>query len=279
MDRSLLVSICPSFSGTFLLSGASGVKVQISAAPPGATDGAKRPTPLWLRSGGGSVPVASNSVSSGLGFFSSAPLTSAAVPAGEGTAPSAGPPAGPSMPMRQRESASGSSPGSSVAGGGTRGQIKFSMKSSNKLHGLRGTPASRAAAAAAAKANGAPAAGKKVQPADVDGDKGPLNGEEQKGMQAQRQPTLEPAQSFQTPQSEAATAAAPEAPAAAPAAGAELIPQAHPPAVAEEAPRVFIARLGREFTLEEAVEYQLDMSIEEHEASSLSTSCLAQCPF
>lgn len=243
--------------------GASGVKVHISAAPPGATDGAKRPTPLWLRSGGGSVPAASNSVSSGLGSFPSAPPSSAPVPANEATAPSAGPSGGPSGPKRQRESASGSSPGSSVTGGGTRGQIKFSMKSSNKLHGLRGTPASRAAAAAAAaKANGTAAVGKRVQPTRVDFEEGPLNGQEPKGTQAQQQLTRESAQPLQSPQSEAATAPATTA---APASGAELTPQSPPPVVAEEAPRVFIARLGREFTLEEAVEYQLEMSIEEHE--------------
>ncbi|OEH80287.1 general transcription factor [Cyclospora cayetanensis] len=67
---------------------------------------------------------------------------------------------------------------------------------------------------------------------------------------------------------ESASGSSPEA--------SERLEEAPGAAVAEEAPRVFIARLGRDFTLEEAVEYQLEMSIEEHEGShtSMCHACL-----
>ncbi|XP_026194440.1 uncharacterized protein LOC34618220 [Cyclospora cayetanensis] len=185
------------------VSGSSGVKVHVFSTLPGPAEGVKRATPVWLRSGGGSVssvpPLSSNSSAAGFQTAPSLPAVTdiPAQPAGgalEGSNVLLGRAA--PLRMKPRESASGSSPGSSVAGGGIRGHIKFSMKSSNKLLAMRGTPAT-------------------------------------------------------------AAAALPEA--------SERLEEAPGAAVAEEAPRVFIARLGRDFTLEEAVEYQLEMSIEEHE--------------
>ncbi|KAL8445332.1 hypothetical protein Emed_005674 [Eimeria media] len=256
----------------------AGVKVCISSAAHGTSQGVIRPTPLWLRSGGGAVPLssASGSGSVGLGSFNSvAPAAAAAPPTVAAAAAATGVPAGGTrLPMKPRESASGSSPGSSVAGGGARGQIKFSMKSSNKLHALRGTPAGKSAAGAAAKTHAAAAGGNGVLLSDVEGSKQASSAgrsEEAQVTQGQQQPMQQVVTSSQQADAAAAVTAAPAepsieataAPPAAAGAGAKSTSQA--PAVAEENLRIFISRLGRDFPLEEAVEYQLEMSIEEHE--------------
>lgn len=253
--------------------GAGGVKVQISAVPSAASDGVKRSAPPWLRSGGGTVSIVPSAA--GLGSFASAPssaTTAAAAPISSSAAAAqpGGTGGGAALTAKLRESASGSSPGSSVAGGGTRGQIKFSMKSSNKLHALRGTPAGRSSAAAA-KTHPAAAEGRKEQPSGVEGDKAPDNADDRKQAQTQPQPQqAAAAPTLQVPAAEEAmrtTEAAPAATAPTVNGGSKSSPPAAPPAATEESLRIYISRLGRDFSLEEAVEYQLEMSIEEHEVS------------
>ncbi|KAL8455219.1 hypothetical protein Emag_000964 [Eimeria magna] len=247
----------------------AGVKVCVSSAAHGTSQGVIRPTPLWLRSGGGAVPLASGSGFVGLGSFGSvAPPASGSAHTVAAASNPGVPPGGTRLPVKPQESASGSSPGSSVAGGGARGQIKFSMKSSNKLQALRGTPAGRSAGAAA-KTQAAATGGNGVLLSDVQGSKQASNagGNGEAQITQAQQPTqvtsqqADAAATFTAAPTEAAVAAA--HPPAAPGAGVKSTSQA--PAVAEDTLRIFISRLGRDFALEEAVEYQLEMSIEEHE--------------
>ncbi|KAL8273684.1 hypothetical protein Esti_002396 [Eimeria stiedai] len=246
----------------------AGVKVCISSVAHGTNQGVIRPTPVWLRSGGGAVPSACGVGSVGLGSFGSVAGPSGA-PAVAAASTTGGPPGGTRLPAKPRESASGSSPGSSVAGG-ARGQIKFSMRSSNKLHALRGTPARRSAGAAA-KTQAAATRGNGVLLSDVEGSKEAPNtvaneevqiAQGQQPMQVRSQQADAAATFTAAPAQEPVVAAPPPAAAGA---GAKSTPQASPPPVAEDTLRIFISRLGRDFPLEEAVEYQLEMSIEEHE--------------
>ncbi|KAL8429624.1 hypothetical protein ACSSS7_006463 [Eimeria intestinalis] len=248
-----------------------GVKVCISSAAHGTGQGVIRPTPLWLRSGGGAVPLASGSGSAGSSSFGSVASAAAGAAYAVGAASATeGPTGATRLPAKPRESASGSSPGSSVAGGGARGQIKFSMKSSNKLHALRGTPAGRSAGAAA-KTQATASGGNGLLLTGVGGSKQASNtgGTEEAQITQEQQPTqvaskqADAAATFSAAPAVAPVVAAP--PPAAAAAGEKLTPQASVPAVAEDTLRIFISRLGRDFPLEEAVEYQLEMSIEEHE--------------
>ncbi|KAL8430553.1 hypothetical protein Efla_000498 [Eimeria flavescens] len=257
---------------------AAGLKVCISSGGQGGalSEGDIRPTPLWLRTGGGSVSAgssASGSLPARLNSFaciaSSAPgppsASATAAMGGEGVplgGPSGGPPFGGSrLPAKPRESVPSSSPGSSVAGGGARGQIKFSMKSSNKLHALRGSPAGKSAGA-----------NSKMHAAAAEADglllQGPTDEAQNKLGQQPSQVVVR--QEDAASRAAAATAAAAESPVAgtAPTAAAGVKATqaaAASPAVPEETLRIFISRLGRDFSLEEAVEYQLEMSIEEHE--------------
>ncbi|CDJ69610.1 Transcription initiation factor IIE alpha subunit, related [Eimeria necatrix] len=253
---------------------ASEAKLQMSGTRQGQAEGTKSSvsTPSWMRSGSGA--------SFSYGAAPAAASLPGHPPGAAAVASAAAQGADHSMQPKDNTAPPVNQPLS--AAGGKRGQIKFSMKTSNKLSTLRGTPAYKpgvpaataATAASATTANaagkiygetgaaaaqtaGAPAvvpSGQKTQPAAL--------GLENKGHgRDETVPDREEASTLGAAERPfgGETAGAPEPGAGA---AAEDITGA---AAAEEAPRVYISRLGRDFTIEEAVEYQLDMSIEEHE--------------